>query len=161
MSCFVVSKQSSAELAAFIEEVCDGIRYGNRYVHGIDIGRELYEEFQSRLFAFCGEKPRCLCTGHYYAILREMNHDAFFDRYGEYEDFEGMYKISPDDMPEPKRIWRTNPLQMFKHMECYLYQCCEGNWPETKLYELLKTMRNQYAYHILHSMPEYEAAVWD
>jgi hypothetical protein len=51
--------------------------------------------------------------------------------------------------------------QVLKSLQCWLYQCCEGNVPETKLYGLFdEDVRVYLMSKIIHSLPEYEEAEW-
>ena len=59
---------------------------------------------------------------------------------------------------------RTIPpgaVQAFKSLSCLLYQCSEGNVPETKLYKLLDRIKGYIAEDIVHNLKEYDLAKWD
>jgi hypothetical protein len=52
-------------------------------------------------------------------------------------------------------------VQVLKSLQCWLYQCCEGNVPETELYGLFDhDVRVYLMSKIIHSLPEYEQAEW-
>jgi hypothetical protein len=53
------------------------------------------------------------------------------------------------------------PIQVLKSLQCWLYQCCEGEVPQTELYKLFDTDVQQYLMSkIITSLPEYEEAEW-
>ncbi len=57
--------------------------------------------------------------------------------------------------------WESaSPIQAFKSLQCWLYQCCEGNVTETALYKTFDDILNFLAEIILTALPEYEKAVW-
>ena len=50
--------------------------------------------------------------------------------------------------------------QDYKTIQCYLYQCYEGNVPETPLFKVLKKLEKEVACYIVENQPEYEEAQW-
>jgi hypothetical protein len=59
------------------------------------------------------------------------------------------------------RVVQVTRIQAIKSLQCWLYQCTEGNVPETRLFKLLddvilKAMMKGYIY----SLPEYDQADW-
>ena len=52
-------------------------------------------------------------------------------------------------------------VQAYKSLECWLYQCSEGNVPETKLYRVFHDeVRLVLASVIIAQLPEYQTAEW-
>jgi hypothetical protein len=52
-------------------------------------------------------------------------------------------------------------VQVLKSLECWLYQCHEGEVPETALYKLFDNdIRSYLMNKIISTLPEYEKAVW-
>jgi hypothetical protein len=52
-------------------------------------------------------------------------------------------------------------MQVLKSLQCWLYQCDEGNVPETELYGLFDTDVQLYLMDkIITALPEYEQAKW-
>jgi hypothetical protein len=52
-------------------------------------------------------------------------------------------------------------VQVLKSLRCWLYQCCEGDVPETKLYGLFDTDVRMYLMDkIITALPEYDQAEW-
>ena len=53
-----------------------------------------------------------------------------------------------------------NDVQVYKSLQCFLYQCGEGNIPETDLYKALKELLLKLAGDIIIDLPEYQEAEW-
>lgn len=51
-------------------------------------------------------------------------------------------------------------VQVLKSLQCWLYQCCEGDVPTTKLYQFFEEVEHHLALKIVSSLPEYEKATW-
>jgi hypothetical protein len=52
-------------------------------------------------------------------------------------------------------------VQVVKSLRCWLYQCCEGDVPETELYQLFDDDIRLYLLNkIVTELPEYEEAYW-
>lgn len=51
-------------------------------------------------------------------------------------------------------------VQAFKSLKCWLYQCSEGDVPDTPLYQVMDKVSDRLAHHIVSSLPEYERAEW-
>ncbi len=53
-------------------------------------------------------------------------------------------------------------FQLLKSLDCYLYQCAEGDIPETdSLYKTLDKYRESLRDEIISELPEYAAAKWE
>ena len=85
-----------------------------------------------------------------------LNCNAVNARYGEGE----AEKFRPLDYtyrPEPY----LTLIEVFKALQCWLYQCCEGDIPETsKLYQFFREIENYLARKIVSNLPEYDNAEW-
>ena len=53
-----------------------------------------------------------------------------------------------------------NTVEQFKAMCCVLYQCCEGDVPNSRLYAALNRTAGELAQSIVQDLPEYEKAAW-
>jgi hypothetical protein len=88
-----------------------------------------------------------------------MNLDAFRQRYGITIFLEDQADIELD-----RRKWKTDALfsdaQFFKTLQCFLYQCAEGDVDEKPLYKTLEAVKDLLAPFIQQESPEYEAAAW-
>jgi hypothetical protein len=52
-------------------------------------------------------------------------------------------------------------VQVLKSLQCWLYQCCEGDVPETDLYKLFDNDVQLYLMNeIIDTLPEYRDAYW-
>lgn len=86
--------------------------------------------------------------------LVEMNTYAVNVRYRE---------TSPADtyVDDKSQMPQTN-IQLFKSMQCFIYQCSEGDtetaFPE---YAMVEEVMNRMAREIVVRLPQYETAAWD
>lgn len=72
------------------------------------------------------------------------------------------YFDSPLDMPNRFRFKLSTPskVQSFKSLQCFLYQCSEGDVPERKLFKDLEELSGSLAREIVYSLPEWNKAEW-
>jgi hypothetical protein len=54
----------------------------------------------------------------------------------------------------------SSPVRGYKLLQCYLYQCSEGNVPETALFKQLSALAGDIAQDIVQSLPAYDDAPW-
>jgi hypothetical protein len=54
----------------------------------------------------------------------------------------------------------SSPVQIYKSLQCYLYQCAEGKVQESPLYKDMERMKHSLASDIICAMPAYEKAAW-
>ena len=96
-------------------------------------------------------------TRKLWAELRDLNHSALVVRYGETDAFE------VPDVPAQIPSWPSpSRAAMCKVLDCYLYQCSEGDLPETSLlFQEVKQARNELRGKIVRSLPEYKSGPWD
>ncbi len=72
----------------------------------------------------------------------------------------------PNSVAEPVEAFpfrytlKTTDIQMLKHLDCFLYQCSEGDVPEQDLFQKLDDVRTALARILITSTPEYNAAAW-
>jgi hypothetical protein len=86
----------------------------------------------------------------------QLNIKAVDARYGngEAEKFRKLNYRYQIIMPVPL-------MQVLKSLQCWLYQCCEGDVPETELYGLFDTdIQMDLMGKIIGILPEYQNAVW-
>jgi hypothetical protein len=135
MSAFVVSDKTINRVVTYLS-CSNGTRhYAERL--GLDISTPKAEkELGEKMFA-----------------LNVRSVDA---RYGEGE----ATKFRPLDYRWKPEVF-TNNFQAYKSLSCWLYQCAEGDVPETELYKKLDKIGNFMAHEIVASLPEYEKAEWD
>ena len=66
---------------------------------------------------------------------------------------------------EPPSIEPIQPvpcsfIQSLNSLQCWLYQCTEGDCDETPLYKRMRALSDEWAQIIVHRLPEYEKARW-
>ena len=85
----------------------------------------------------------------------QLNCNGVIARYGAGEP----EKFRPQNFthkPEPY----SSLVQVFKSLQCWKYQCSEGDIPKTKLYQFFTEVENHLALKIVDSLPEYQKAQW-
>lgn len=88
------------------------------------------------------------------ASMFQLNMDGVNSRYGAGQagefrslDYRFAYEMS-------------NDIQVLKSLQCWLYQCCEGDVPETPLYKAFSELAGEIAIGIVHKMDAYDKAEW-
>jgi hypothetical protein len=85
--------------------------------------------------------------------LFRMNRRALRARYGK-----GDHLCLPEFVFES---WTdATPVGQFKAMSCLLYQCCESDVPNSRLYNALNRSAGELAQSIVQELPEYDKASW-
>lgn len=155
MSCFILSDESTAALAAMLDRAANAARWAGAVRYGIYSGRELYELLCSEWSSNAGRKCIDLDSKKIYATLRRLNTQAFSERYRRVVDVS-------EEMPAGRWLETVdgNPWQMLKTFECFLYQCNEGTVAKSELHQALVQAKNYYMHYLIGKLPEYAAAVW-
>jgi len=72
--------------------------------------------------------------------------------------------VCSDDNPLPQFVFErwadATPVEQFKAIHCLLYQCAEGNVPESPLYDELNRAAGELAQRIVQDLPDYDKASW-
>lgn len=95
-------------------------------------------------------------------LLFALNESAVDERYGELVR-EGMVGPLPPScryIYTPISALVVGPVQLVKSIDCLLYQCNEGDLPESDTYRELQAVRGRIAHSVVARLPEYETAVW-
>lgn len=58
-------------------------------------------------------------------------------------------------------VYDVSLMQAYKSLQCWLYQCAEGNVTETAMYKAFTTILNQWAHEIVGATKEYDKAKWE
>jgi len=87
--------------------------------------------------------------------MREMNVKAVDERYG--PDPEGMI---PEDPYRYRRMEDVDMMQAYKSLQCFLYQCMEGDIDRCRLYKCLEYVSGQMASFLLNETKDYQNAQW-
>ena len=96
-------------------------------------------------------------------MLRMMNVGAVMQRYPDLassHDAPGTVGETSCDSYQYSYEW-TEPIQAYKTLQCWLYQCGEGNVPEMELYQELEKVNTRQAREIVSRLDAYNAAEWD
>jgi hypothetical protein len=89
-------------------------------------------------------------------VMFLLNMNAVDARYGDGEAAKFRTLNYRYQVTEPVSL-----VQVLKSLQCWLYQCCEGEVPETALYKLFDTdVRIYLMSKIIDTLPEYQNAVW-
>lgn len=83
-------------------------------------------------------------------LLWNLNHAAVDARYGRGRDI-------------PLYTWTHRSLELtplYKSVCCFIYQCTEGDIPETPTYKRLISLRHELADAIISSSKAYQLAPW-
>jgi len=83
--------------------------------------------------------------------MYKLNCEALVQRYNdkEFRDFEFTFQVNH----------RT--ISIFKSLECFMYQCSEGDVPEKKLFKILTDLELTLAKNIIRELPEYDEYGWN
>lgn len=95
--------------------------------------------------------------------LVAMNARAIMERYGEDplgKDWQS-WIAAPDVYDNLQPNTAVTQIQAVKSLQCYLYQCSEGNVPQEQLYEMLDKIENATIRAIVENSREYQDADWD
>ena len=88
-----------------------------------------------------------------------MNIDAFRQRYSV-----RTFMQDVDSFDLDRRNWlpleALSDMQFFKSLQCFLYQCCEGDVDEKPLYKTLAAIKGLLVPFFNEDSEEYDAAVW-
>jgi hypothetical protein len=86
----------------------------------------------------------------------QLNCDGVNQRYGEGEAkrFRSLnFRYKPE--------FDHSLVQVLKSLQCWMYQCCEGDVPKTKLYQFFEEVERHLALKIVMNLPEYDKAKWE
>ena len=117
---------------------------------------EIWRKLKKEGFNFDFEEEKHVCEKLGKAMI-EMNCKAVNERYGKKDNKHCCEAIKSYKYESTSK---TPLIQAFKSLNCFLYQCCEGDVPKMKLYKVLKQIENSIAFHIVAELPEYNQAEW-
>lgn len=94
--------------------------------------------------------------------LLKLNLMAFYDRYKHIKEIEQEIKEAIKEYKyEDTPLKDRNKFQVLKSIHCFLYQCSEGNIPESNLFKVIQKIGEHIQSNIINNIPEYEKAVWN
>ena len=85
--------------------------------------------------------------------MKVLNKKAWNYCYNEKGDF-GLFK-------HDENINEYNIYQILKSLDCFLYQCLEGDIPKDNLYKTLKNISKILTNHIINNLEDYKKAKWE
>lgn len=91
------------------------------------------------------------------SALRDMNVAAVIARYGPSDSLPGPSPLLPYQF---QLVKAPSPIQTIKTLDCYLYQCSEGNIPDWTLYQQLSKWQAELCRHYVTESDEYDQAEW-
>lgn len=156
MSSFMIKSETLAYIANFI-----AVQMNNGYNYtGL-------ESVDFSCFEDC-KKDAFISAEEIYKKLYQLNFDAFHERYSGRHDDECILEAFQDmEIHKPVKYKDYYPVaekwhyQMLKSMECYLYQCREGDCPKSEIYQAVKRFKDVLMCFIVHSSAEYHTAEWE
>jgi hypothetical protein len=139
MSAFMVADTTINRVVTWLSREMDHMYFISRKLHelGIDTSRAGWEEKLGQ-------------------AMFQLNIDGVNARYGDGEakDFRNLNYTY-------QSTYFLTTIQVYKSLECWLYQCCEGNVPETPLYKLFdQDIKAYIAQKIIYSLPAFDQAEW-
>jgi hypothetical protein len=93
--------------------------------------------------------------------LLKLNLMAYYSRYGHLEEVKKDIKETVEGYKfEEIELKDRQYLQVLKSLHCFLYQCSEGDIPETPLFKCIEKISQLLAENIINKLPDYEKAAW-
>ncbi len=138
MSCFIVKNETISQIVNQLEfEIRDNLYLKNKLEElGVNTNNKYWQEELAQ-------------------AMFDLNVKAFNNRYDE----KPVIKKSSFEYSFGKFVGRTRAV---KALQCWLYQCLEGNIPEES--ELYQFFRNYFEKHLLFEivsdLPDYKEADW-
>lgn len=139
MSAFIVNDETINKILAFMKADC------KRNPH-------IYRPLEVMNLVWTGKDA----GERWGAMMLDLNIDAVCARYsGEKADV-----LKKDREFGHNGVLPPSRIQAFKSLKCWLYQCSEGDVPETDLFKAFYEVSGNMAKHIVTRTPEFEAATW-
>ena len=92
--------------------------------------------------------------------MYQLNIEAVRERYPGESDDTLPGPIGPKEYTFNFGTPMVSVHQALKSLECWSYQCAEGDIPKRKLYQTMEGVANDIRSAIIDSLPEYEQAKW-
>lgn len=138
MSSFIVEEDTINRILTFLEK--------QQYSHGL-LGSSIMSELKEYGIHDFLEDKDIEVFGNLFLL---MNKKAVDVRYNEANLIQE-HKF--------KRI-KSGKLQVLKSIHCLLYQCYEGDIPETRLFKTMDKIKQILANNIICDLPGYDKATW-
>lgn len=137
MSSFIVADKTINQIVTFLN-VDSSFRYMLK-----DLGYDLFVESDLERLA---------------SDLYLMNCDAVDCRYGKGTSAHDTVSVDTFQFSYDPYF---NECSIYKSIQCFLYQCSEGDVKERKLYDTMKKVKAIVAHRIIEKLPEYKSAQWE
>lgn len=147
MSAYIINLDTMANIA---ESVANCLNFNSTGINMFTVGTDLQDAFKDCKNAF---PYHDFNADLIFEKLYTMNADAVAQRYK--EDPEPM----PGKIPDGKKL-QGNPYTLVKALDCLLYQCSEGNVPDTAVFKAIEGYNRRIYKYIVRTSKEYEAAPW-
>ncbi len=139
MSAYITSDETINTIIAFIKSD------SSRNAH-------IYRPLENKGFVWDSYEAR-LALGK---AMRDLNIQGVCARY----DDDKVEILVGEDTYEYTSGFMPSRIEAYKNLQCWLYQCCEGDVPETDLFKAFESVQAQMAMHIVGRLPEYDKAGW-
>jgi hypothetical protein len=123
---------------------------------------------QATMQAIVGAMDQSLSDAQRTAKGRElfaMNTRALRARYGDDAVAPKSQVLHSFQWQEPEFVYNPalnqSAVTSYKALSCFLYQCGEGDEPDSGLYQAMEAISNSLAHSLARSLPGYAAAPWD
>lgn len=139
MSAFMVEDQTINRVVTWLKrEVSTHFSYIDRIArkYAVDLVSEKWDEKLAK-------------------AMFQLNCDGVNARYGKGEA-EKFRPLNFTYKPE----YNIPRIYVFKSLQCWMYQCSEGEVPQTNLYRFFEEVENYLARKIVMDLPEYDKAEW-
>ena len=143
MSSFIVETSSINQIVSFFKHAYD-FPNNNKYRH-------CHITFFNRKLCTIGID--ILNPGAFIQRMMQLNQLAVNSRYDEFDKTDEAPPFTPS-FPE----W--DEMQVYKSLQCFLYQCAEEKAKDTKLYKILSDLLASWAKSIVSDLPPYNKAEW-
>lgn len=157
MSCMLTSPTTICRIATFLQKLLENDSY-----FGFCPPSSLYDALSDCRWIY-GQYP----SNKIYQKLTALNLDAYQHRYPQeqpfvYPAFDAAQTITrPAKIAQYTYVVQPWHFQMLKHIDFYLYQCCENNACHTAFYAALEETKQILATFILTHLPQYIEAEWN
>lgn len=138
MSAFIVSNRTINEIVSFLKyDKKRDYGYIAKHVEVLGYNFDLTES--------------CEMLAH---ELYNLNYMAVNDRYSENsEHMTTTFTYQP--------VLMESKYQAIKSMDCWLYQCSEGEIPQNELFKAIEKVRDSLCHKIIQRSKEYDVCKWD
>lgn len=150
MSAFVVDPKT---INAIVSSMVIALNQEGKYPHNYPDLRYLESDLRDSVTNGPEELGESMYQMNINAVMQRYPGDDINSLPGSYDGgrlVDYTYKFTPS----------TNPVRVYKSLQCYLYQCSEGYVPELPLFKALTEYKAALAEAIVTSSPVYEAAEW-